>query len=100
MTRFQATHTNREIAQYFKRLINPTLTNNVGDLARTPAWVEVPNEESIATRSKKLISAHKSDWDAYETSWDFTTLPLLSPDHRGATLADSYATRRMQEQVD
>ena len=31
-------------------------------------------------------------WD--ETSWDFTTLPLLSPDHRGETLEDSYATLR------
>ena len=31
----------------------------------------------------------KSDWDAYETSWDFTTLPLLSEGHRGETLEDT-----------
>ena len=36
----------------------------------------------------------KSDWDAYETSWDFTTLPLLSPDHRAETLEASYARLR------
>ena len=32
--------------------------------------------------AKEMISLARSDWDAYETSWDFTTLPLLHPDHR------------------
>jgi type II restriction/modification system DNA methylase subunit YeeA len=36
----------------------------------------------------------KSDWDAYETSWDFTTLPLLQPDHLAETLEASYTTLR------
>ena len=43
---------------------------------------------------KNLISASKSDWDAYETSWDFTALPLLAPAHRAETLAASYANLR------
>ncbi|MGI0483716.1 hypothetical protein ACN4EE_23420, partial [Geminocystis sp. CENA526] len=30
--------------------------------------------------SKKLIVFAKIDWDSYETSWDFTTLPLLEED--------------------
>lgn len=47
-----------------------------------------------ALRANELITIAKSDWDAYETSWDFTTLPLLSPDHRAGTLADSYANLR------
>lgn len=41
-----------------------------------------------------LVDSAKSDWDAYETSWDFTTLPLLAPDHRAETLAASYAALR------
>jgi len=36
----------------------------------------------------------KSDWDAYETSWDFTALPLLQPDHRAATLEATYTALR------
>ena len=28
------------------------------------------------------IAFSKSDWDSYETSWDFTSLPLLNPDYR------------------
>jgi type II restriction/modification system DNA methylase subunit YeeA len=41
-----------------------------------------------------LIQAHKSDWDAYETSWDFTTLPLLAPPYRAETLAATYTLLR------
>ena len=41
-----------------------------------------------------MVAAAKSDWDAYETSWDFTTLPLLSPDHRAGTLEATYARLR------
>jgi type II restriction/modification system DNA methylase subunit YeeA len=40
------------------------------------------------------VGTTKSDWDAYETSWDFTTLPLLHPDHRGETLEHTYTTLR------
>ncbi|MDF2372692.1 MAG: hypothetical protein P1V21_18070 [Rhizobiaceae bacterium] len=40
------------------------------------------------------MALSKSDWDAYETSWDFTTLPLLQPDHRAETLEGTYTTLR------
>ena len=34
------------------------------------------------------------DWDAYETSWDFNSLPLLAPEYRKPTLAETYAALR------
>lgn len=49
---------------------------------------------SVSHLVDDLVELAKSDWDAYETSWDFTTLPLLSPDHRGETLAATYARLR------
>ena len=36
----------------------------------------------------------QSDWDAYETSWDFTTLPLLSSEYRSGTLQKTYNSLR------
>lgn len=51
-------------------------------------------EVSVTHLVDRLVEIARADWDSYETSWDFTTLPLLSPDHRGGTLADSYATLR------
>ncbi|MBN0832629.1 class I SAM-dependent DNA methyltransferase, partial [Pseudomonas aeruginosa] len=34
------------------------------------------------------------DWDSYEVSWDFTSLPLLYPDYRQPTLSASYQKLR------
>ena len=39
-------------------------------------------------------SQSKSDWDSYETSWDFTSLPLLNPDYRQPTLKATYQKLR------
>ena len=37
----------------------------------------------------------KQDWDAYETSWDFTSLPLLNPDYHQPTLKATYQKLRV-----
>ncbi|MCX7567145.1 BREX-1 system adenine-specific DNA-methyltransferase PglX [Sulfitobacter sp. F26169L] len=77
------------------KVLNPTLAFQVGNLKNLPV-LELPdnNKSTILSNAKTAIYLGQSDWDAYETSWDFTTLQLLSPDHRGATLEDSYATLR------
>lgn len=49
---------------------------------------------SVSHLVDDLVELAKADWDAYETSWDFTTLPLVSPDYREETLAASYANLR------
>ena len=77
----------------FMRCVNPTSTFQVGDLARVP-YAKPSEFANLAAQDLKTVQIAKSDWDAYETSWDFTTLPMLSPDHRGETLEDSYATLR------
>lgn len=49
---------------------------------------------SVSHLVDELVHVSKSDWDAYETSWDFTTPPLLSQDHRSGTLEATYARLR------
>lgn len=41
-----------------------------------------------------LIKISRRDWDSYEVSWDFTSLPLLHPDYRQPTLNASYQKLR------
>jgi PAS domain S-box-containing protein len=36
------------------------------------------------------LQLEKNDWDSFETSWDFTSLPLLQPDYRLPTLKATY----------
>jgi Eco57I restriction-modification methylase len=77
---------------YFLKALCPTLDFNPGSLANLPTPFQ--NLGDARSGAERMVTLAKADWDAYETSWDFTTLPLLSPDHRGETLADSYATLR------
>ena len=73
----------------FMRCVNPTSTFQVGDLARVP-FAKPSQFANLHVQDLQTIRFAKSDWDAYETSWDFNTLPLLAPDHRAETLAASY----------
>lgn len=77
------------------RIINPTLSFQVENILAIPFHnnlIEVLEGRELATQ--KLIANAKSDWDSYETSWDFTNLPLLRSEHRGATLAKTYGNLR------
>ena len=81
------------VAWSYLKLLNSTLNFQVGNIASLPIDPALLN--SIDGRvAENLVGFSKSDWDAYETSWDFTTLPLLSPDHRAETLEASYVALR------
>ncbi|WP_397542670.1 BREX-1 system adenine-specific DNA-methyltransferase PglX [Roseovarius salis] len=75
-------------------LVNPTLNYLPGTIGALPAALSLEKGSLAELRANALISIAKSDWDACETSWDFTSLPLLSPDHRAGTLEATYARLR------
>lgn len=83
----------------FMKIMNPTLNFQVGNVASLPVLKnKVAEIRSAATAVvKKIIQYSKTDWDSYETSWDFTTLPLLHSDY-GYKLSGSYAQLRAQWQ--
>jgi type II restriction/modification system DNA methylase subunit YeeA len=60
------------------KVINPTLNMNVGDVRCLPLLQTIDLLQSnINCIVNKCINISKSDWDFYETSWDFTRSPLL-----------------------
>ena len=75
-------------------LLNPTLNYLPGTIGALPAALSLDKGSIAEQRAKELITIAKSDWDAYETSWDFSTLPLLQPDHRAEMLEGTYSTLR------
>ena len=81
------------VGSHFLKVLCPTLHFGIGDFKKLPLPEYVLEEENLIA-TQQAVPLAKYDWDAYETSWDFTTLPLLSEGHRGETLADSYATLR------
>ena len=82
---------NTKNTEYYLRLLNPTLVTTIADISKIP-FIDV---ESVVTQlSSNLITHAKSDWDSYETSWDFTTLPLLQPEFHQLTLRETYTKLR------
>ncbi len=83
---------NSKIVNYLLMALSPTLDFHEGPLGRV-AFIP-QNNSQIVDIGHSAVSLTRSDWDAYETSWDFTTLPLLASDHRGETLESSYTSVR------
>lgn len=85
-------YANTIIVRGFLASISPTLNFEAGQIASLPILeLDRKKFESIPG---KLVAASKLDWDSYETSWDFATLPLLHPGHRRPTLKANYETLR------
>ncbi|WP_367343648.1 BREX-1 system adenine-specific DNA-methyltransferase PglX [Methanomethylovorans sp.] len=82
---------NSKVSKMLLEILSPTLSVLSGHIGQLPI-------KSCSTFNKSkielIIEISKSDWDSYETSWDFTTLPLLQPEYRQPTLRETYAKLR------
>ncbi|MHC3385927.1 BREX-1 system adenine-specific DNA-methyltransferase PglX [Lacticaseibacillus paracasei] len=67
---------NSKVGQYIIQIINPTITRNVGDIARAP----ILNIRNIDFEQlvKFNIEIAKRDWDSSEISWNFITNRIVS----------------------
>ncbi len=87
------------VALYLMQLMNPTLHFLVGCVSKLPySQLSDTFINKIESIVEQLIRSTRQDWDSYETSWDFTTLPLLNPDHHTTYLKTTYTTLRNQWQ--
>jgi type II restriction/modification system DNA methylase subunit YeeA len=75
-------------------MLSQTIDFRLTGLGRLPLKLPEASHRAIKSSVGQIIQIAKSDWDAYETSWDFTALPLLSPDQRAETLEATYAAVR------
>ena len=67
---------NSRVAYEYIKIINPTITTQVGDLQRIPYYNEIFSDE-IERKCRENVSISRSDWDYIETSWDFQRHPLI-----------------------
>ena len=85
---------NSPVSQYFLKAINPTINNNSGDADKLPYSFTYDQKKRAGEVVKSCVHLSREDWDSYETSWDFTGLPLLNPDYRQSTLNATYQKLR------
>ena len=76
-------------ATMFMRFLNPTLNFSVGSVSNLPLPREWPPQtKNIAEECRQVAQA---DWNAYERSWEFQSLPMLTASSKPAlTLESSY----------
>jgi len=68
---------NSKISQKCIKILNPTITTQVGDMARIPVYFDEEKRGKIELLVNNSVNSVRTDWDAFETSWDFKKHPLL-----------------------
>jgi len=89
---------NTKLTMTLLKISNPTMSFQVLNIRDLP-YVKIADPSQIDVLVNQCIKITKSDWDSYETSWDFADLPLLRPAHRAPTLASTYARLRQHGQA-
>ena len=81
-----------KITYEFLQAVNPTLSFQVENIAILPVLENKLDSalEAACNICRSNINISKSDWDSFETSWDFTELPLLQPDYHQPTFKATY----------
>jgi type II restriction/modification system DNA methylase subunit YeeA len=77
-------------ANVFLRIVSPTVSSNPGDIAQIPVCKNDANARGrVEEIAQACVLIARRDWDAYERSWDFQSLPILMASTE-ATLESSY----------
>lgn len=71
------------------KAISPTLNYEVGQIASLPVIFNNNYKSYITELATNCIDISKSDWDSYETSWDFAVHPLVK--NHAPTIQEAYS---------
>lgn len=82
LTLYTIAFLNSKIADFMLNVINPTLNYPPGTIANLPIKIDIENELQIEKYAKENITLSKTDWDSFETSWDFKSHPLIKYSYR------------------
>lgn len=83
---------NSSVAQEMLKILNPTLNVQIGDIGKLPVITE--GQAEVIPIAEESIETSRQDYDAFETSWDFSTHPLAQP---GEPLIKNQFSRWQQE---
>ena len=68
---------NSKVAFCVLKMIAPTINFQAGDISRIPVIISTAKGSCVQEKTEQCISLSKSDWDSFETSWDFKRHPLV-----------------------
>lgn len=68
---------NSVVAYHFLHILNPTLALQVGDMRNMPIIYDESFQTGVEHIVIENITLSKTDWDSFETSWDFKEHPFV-----------------------
>ena len=81
---------NSAVAGRYLEFLSPTLNFQPGDIGRLPV-ISTLVSSAIESNTTDLVKLGQTDWDAYERSWDFQSVPILTASTEPTpTLESSY----------
>lgn len=86
---------NSKVFQGCCNLICQGLHYSTGQIPKIPFRNQYDKSVSISRLTKQNISLSKSDWDSFETSWDFTKHPLVVTSGQLLVNSDSSANTQL-----
>ena len=81
---------NTHLSAQYRQILNPSLHFTLGDFEKLP-FPRLASNARVERDMHRCIEITHLDWDAYERSWDFQSLPILTASSDpAATLESSY----------
>lgn len=68
---------NTKVIQEYLGIVSPTLDYHEGPVGRTPVIFNQEKQQDIDNIVEKNVDICRTDWDSFETSWDFKRHPLV-----------------------
>jgi type II restriction/modification system DNA methylase subunit YeeA len=87
---------NSKVANRYLDFLAPTLNFQPGDIGNI-LYRDLDQNTKTLIFSQKLVSIAKSDWDHFETSWDFQSHPLLC--HRTFSVPHAFTHWQQQSET-
>lgn len=81
-----------KIPPIFLECINPTITITVGAISLLPIIINDVLTGIVEDKVKDNIYIAKTDWDSFETSWDFMKHPLM---HNVGTISEAFEKQQI-----
>ena len=78
---------NSKITAEVLSILSPTLDFHEGPMSRVPI-LKCTSHELVTRIAKNNVKLCRTDWDSFETSWDFKTHPLISVIARNRVMFD------------
>jgi type II restriction/modification system DNA methylase subunit YeeA len=66
-----------KLVSYLLSFLNPTIEFQTRDIGNLPFAENIAENVNLSIICESCIELERIDWNAYERSWDFQTLPLL-----------------------